>query len=199
MAIGRPTNLTYQTVSDACQALLAAGERPTVRKLCERLGGSFSTLSGFLQQWQEQQALANKADLDISPGLRQAILAEFHRLTQTIGKTLTEQIESKNGSLQEAQSLLAQQEAKLETLTERMAVQQAQAEQSRLEFEKTLSAANALAENSAQREAQMLQQLEDWRTEAHAAALKAASLEARCQELVKQNQKLEQEVTELRK
>lgn len=52
---GRPTNINYRVVADTCQELLVAGEKPGIRKVCERLGGSFSTISVFLQQWQEEQ------------------------------------------------------------------------------------------------------------------------------------------------
>lgn len=74
----RAPDLNYQAVADLCRELCSAGETPTIRKLREKLGGSFSTISAFLNQWQEQKILANQqAGLELSEPFREAMLAEF--------------------------------------------------------------------------------------------------------------------------
>jgi Plasmid replication region DNA-binding N-term len=51
------TKLSYKIVSDACQAILADNEVITIRKIHQRTGGSFSTISKHYQQWVQEQSL----------------------------------------------------------------------------------------------------------------------------------------------
>ena len=73
------------------------------------------------------------------------------------------------------------------------------AEQNQLRLEKALSAANALVEHGQQRQTVCEQQIEAIRSHVHQAELRAAVSETRCQELLKQNEKLEQENQGLKK
>jgi hypothetical protein len=68
-----------------------------------------------------------------------------------------------------------------------------------LEFEKALSAAQALAEDGARREASLQSQIDALRQASHTDELKTAVSETRCQEVEKHSHKLEQENKELRK
>src|SRR5579872_5481621 len=92
--MGRPNTLDYPTVAKTCHQLIAEGEHPSIRKIYQRTGGSFSTLSAFYQRWQEEQTLASKVDLELSEPFRQAALAEFARVTETLRQTLEGQLKA---------------------------------------------------------------------------------------------------------
>jgi len=153
----------------------------------------------YLQQWREQQTLTANIDAELSEPFRQAVLAEFGRITNALKEGLTSQIESEKGKLKETQDLLLEQEAKIEELANTLADQQKTAAQSQLEFEKSLSAAQALVEDGIKREASLQKQMDAMRQELHASEVKAAVLENRCQAFEEQNQKLEQEVKTMKK
>jgi len=56
--MAKSDSITYQAVAKICMEMMNAGEKPSVRKIHARLGGSFSTITEHLNQWRAQQALA---------------------------------------------------------------------------------------------------------------------------------------------
>ena len=82
--MSRPTLLSYPLVSKICLALIASGETPTARKIQQQSGGSLSTVGKYYQQWQQEQSLAAKTEAELSEPFRQAILAEFARVTERV-------------------------------------------------------------------------------------------------------------------
>jgi chromosome segregation ATPase len=196
--MSRTDNLSYQSLSTACHELLASGEKPSVRKIRERIGGSFSTISVLLQQWQEEQSFVNKIDLDLSDPFRQAVLAEFGRVTTTLRQRFLEQLNTEKSQLKEIQSLLAECEAKNEQITEDFTLHQKTTAQNLLALEKELASAKALVNEKDKRETSLQASLDAMRDKVHAAELKVAISETRCQEIEKQSQRLEKENKELK-
>lgn len=143
--------------------------------------------------------MAAQAEGDLSEPFRQAALAEIGRATEALRQNLTQQLVAEKTQFKEAQGLLTELEAKNEQLTQQLDELQQTTEQSQLRLEKALAAANALVEDSQQRQTACQQQIEAFRNQAHAAELKVAISETRCQELLKQNERLEQESQRLMK
>lgn len=187
-------SLTYRSVVEACYAIILSGNKPSLRKIRARTGGSLSTVLKHYQQWSEEQTVIKKMDMELSEPFRQAVLVEFARATHTLQQTLTAQIDSEKRQLKETQELLVEHEAKVSELSETLSTQQKAAEQTQLAFKKALSAAQALAADGAKREAALQSQMDTLRQALQASEIKTAVLDNRRQELDKQNQKLEQEL-----
>lgn len=176
----------YQSVAQACNALVEAQEKPSVRKLQAKLGGSFSTLSTFLNRWlEQQQAITETGTNDISLALKQALLAETAQAVAKAKAALTAQLQAQATQLAEVQELLSVQEAKIEELTLQMEDATIQHQERVLVLEKSLSAAESLTANHADREAALQQALAELQQQQHAADRRAAVAEALSAEYAK--------------
>jgi chromosome segregation ATPase len=197
VSMSRPTTLSYPLVSKICLALIASGETPTVKKIQKQSGGSFSTVGKYYQQWQQEQSLAAKTETELSEPFRQAILAEFSRVSDRVEEGLKRQLADTQVQLKEAQEIIAEYESKVEHISQAFEDYQAQAEERGLRLEKELSATQALLEATKQREAACMAQFEALRQQCHQSALQAASLEAKLAEIEKYNHRLESELKTL--
>lgn len=181
------TKLSYTIVSDACQAILADNEVITIRKIHQRTGGSFSTISKHYQQWVQEQSLIQSAEHEISAPFKAALVSELGRATAALKKNLEEVLSAERAQLKEVQGLLAQQESQCETLAQELSLLKQEAEQKSASFMKQVAAADALIEASHQREQLLKTELEAIRKECHEAELRTAIAETKYQELQKQN------------
>lgn len=197
--MSRPKSITYPIIAQHCVELIAQGEQPSVRKLYQRLGGSYPAITELYRQWRGEQVLATQAEGDLSDSFHQAVLAEIARATETLRQNLGQQLAAEKRDFKEAQDLLAELEAKNEELIQQFDELQRSSEQTQRRLEKALAAAEALIEDNQQRQAACQQQIEVFRAQSHAAELKVAVSETRCQELLKQNERLEQENQRLMK
>lgn len=78
--------ITYQQVAEACLALLGEKQKLTLRAIVARTGGSPNTVLQHWKQWQREQDDITIAALDeeLSPSIRQAVLAEYARKVSAI-------------------------------------------------------------------------------------------------------------------
>jgi len=179
--------ISYVAVANACVELINQGDKPSLRKLREHLGGgSLSTIHPHYHRWQDEQRLSQKTELDLSDTFRQAVLAEIGRATEVLEKKMTEDLGLEKERLAEAQALLLECETQMEKLKEDSEANQKAAEQKRLKLERELTIATALAEYNAKREKEYQQQIETLRQEAQKAELKSAVSETKLIELEKQ-------------
>ncbi len=179
--------ISYAAVVNACAELIKQGDKPSLRKLREQLGGgSLSTIHPHYHRWQDEQRHSQKADADLSDTFRQAVLAEIGRATATLEKNMTEDLGVEKERLREAQALLLECETKIEKLKEDSEANQKAAEQKCLKLERELTIAKALAEDNAKREKEYQHQIETLRQEAQKAELKSAVSETKLTELEKQ-------------
>lgn len=98
------SKITQTSVSELCNHLCLKGEKPSVRKIQEKLGGSFTTISEYLKQWRKETELASQTTIDISPELKNALFAEFAKVANQAEARLQkkiEEIESDNKELEE--------------------------------------------------------------------------------------------------
>jgi hypothetical protein len=192
--MARKDNITYQTVADICDALVEVGDKPSARKIHQKAGGSLSTILTYFTRWKEQWTLANSVDADLSDPFRQAVLAEFGRVTASLKDRLETQLAEEKMQLKEAQSALADEEARSEALQEEIDSLKKAAEQQRLTLEKKLAAADARNHDHEKREAAYQQQIDALREQKHASELKTARAETECHELQKRYCLLEQQM-----
>ena len=196
--MSRPTLLSYPLVSKICLALIAAGETPTLRKIQQQSGGSLSTVGRYYQQWQQEQSLVAKTEAELSEPFRQAILAEFSRVTEKVQEGLKSQVVQIQAQLKEAQEIMADYESKADQITQAFDDYRVQSEETRLKLEKELSATVARFEEMAKREAACLAQFEMLRQQCHEAEIRVASTDAKLSEIEKYNARLISELQVLK-
>lgn len=88
------TTVTYEDVAAAADALLAAGEKVTLRSVRTQLGtGSFGTIQRHLPRWREQQRPPLAPDAGGLPNaIQQSILDEIAHQIAAAQAALTEQL-----------------------------------------------------------------------------------------------------------
>jgi septal ring factor EnvC (AmiA/AmiB activator) len=98
--------ITFARVDEACQELLKAGQRLTVRAVQQRTGGSMSTVLKHLQRWQHGRPEAPQPDRgDFSPQLRKALQREIQERTAILQQPWQERL---SASMAEAEAARAQ-------------------------------------------------------------------------------------------
>ncbi len=74
----RPAPLSYGEVAQAAEAIDAAGEKVTIARIRQQVGGAAETVTAFLGQWREARRTARTSGHDGLPdSLRVALLREF--------------------------------------------------------------------------------------------------------------------------
>jgi DNA-binding transcriptional MocR family regulator len=177
--MSKSENVTYQAVAKICNEMTAAGDAPSVRKLHAHLGGSFSTITAHLNQWREQQALAQSGDNALSAEFNQALLAEFARITETVKEKSKLQIAEKEAQLAEAIELLSAHENKLEECEKKYKALEHHAKSEQLDLEKKLAAAIGNSESAKQRELALQEKVDALIDKCHQAELRAVIAETK--------------------
>jgi chromosome segregation ATPase len=116
------TGVTYEQVVLACQSLLNEGQSVTVRAVMAKAGGAVSNISKFLQTWRsEQENIALAAvDEELSPQIKQAILAESARKTTLVKQQLSGKITAMEQQLAEIGELLLKTDLEKDRLTQEL-------------------------------------------------------------------------------
>src|SRR4051794_4167505 len=84
--------VSYEQVAQACQGLVTAGDRPSVRRVQAEVGGSNTTILNHLRRWQDTQraaAAAGPTDGVLTDEVR-ATLVEWVRGRETDAKSEAE-------------------------------------------------------------------------------------------------------------
>ena len=155
--------ITYQQVAEACQALLGENQKLTLRAIVAKTGGSPNTVLQHWKQWQREQDDITMTALDeeLSPSIRQAVLAECARKVSAIKvhyankiseaeqqwrdlQALTQEIEQQKQQLEsnlyEIQGQLMEQKAHLSLYDQRLAEANQRAEDREKQYQATLIA-----------------------------------------------------------
>ncbi len=132
--------LDYFTVAKICNQMKLTGEKPSVRKIRERTGGSFTTIAEFLKEWRAESVLADSTEMTISEELQKAILAEFAEVAMAVQSSLQESIDEKDVDFKEAKEALAEHEALCRKQGLKINELETEIQNSRLDFEKKLGA-----------------------------------------------------------
>ena len=183
--MARSESITYQLIAKLCNEMTKADEKPSVRKLHARIGGSFSTITAHLTQWRAQQTLAQSSDNALSDEFHQALLAEFARITASVKKQLLAQLTEKDEQFTEAGELLAEHENRLSECEKKYKDMLGKAQLEQLTLEKKLAAAMGDAESAKQRELVLQEKIDALIEKCHKAELRAAIAETKTAEYSK--------------
>lgn len=101
-------SITYSQVAEACQTLLGEGQKITLRSIVAKSGGSPNVVLQFWKQWQREQEEITLAalDEDLSPSVKQAILAECARKVSLIKTHFAKKITESDQQWQDIQALM---------------------------------------------------------------------------------------------
>jgi len=134
------TNITYQQVVNVCQSLKQEGQKLSVRAIHQQIGGSFSTVSTFFRQWQEQMLQMNAADHSLSSALKHALFNEFEAIQKHTEAHLNQHIQQLRESNKESETLLTDYEAQLKQRQEQLIQAEENYQEMRVELEKQKAA-----------------------------------------------------------
>lgn len=140
--MAKKEDITYTLYVKTVGDLKAQGQPISVRAVQRMIGGSNSTLLTYQRQWQAEQALASTVEDSISDSLKQALLAEFGRMTQSTRERLETLLTQERQQLKEANELLAEAEGRQIGLEAQRQTEQTQATEKILTLEKQLAAAH---------------------------------------------------------
>ena len=73
----RPAPLSYDEVARAAESIDAAGEKVTIARIRQQVGGAAETVTAFLSQWREARRTARTHGDGLPDSLRVALLREF--------------------------------------------------------------------------------------------------------------------------
>ncbi|MBS0351035.1 MAG: DNA-binding protein [Proteobacteria bacterium] len=106
--MAKTSGVTYEQVALACQSLLKEGQSPTFRPVLARTGGAAAKVSEYLNRWRNEQENIVLAALDeeLSPQVKQAILAESARKTTLVKQQLSVKLTAIEQQLAEMGELL---------------------------------------------------------------------------------------------
>ncbi len=112
------SSITYAQVAEACQALLGEGQKITLRAIIARSGGSPNSVLQFWKQWQKEQEDITLAALDeeLSPSVKQVILAECGRKVAAVKTCYAKKITESHQQWQEMQMFLQEAEQQKQQL-----------------------------------------------------------------------------------
>lgn len=180
--------VTYDVFCQAIQKMLERGEEISVRTVLSHTGGSFAKIAVFLKRWRQEQAHVQTTDHELSPNLKQAILAEIGKAVTTARTLLEKQVAQMGEQLDEAIEALAKQEKTLGDY-----------EQQVNQLNQQLAIANQTQAQQAEKIQSLEKKLEQSIRDQHEADKRAAVAETRCSELEKQlikQEKQEKETTQ---
>lgn len=189
---GRKPQLTYEMVVQAAERLILEGRDPSSRLVRDKVGvGSPQTILDYLARWQREKALASTVTEGISDEFKQAFLAEIGRNIQTVRERYEQQLKTERSLVDDAQAIIRGQESQLETLTNELENATEQLSQCQLELKKQVAVFEERQKDYVKQLSDIKVELEKVKEERHHAQMAAAVNETRCQELQKQNIKLE--------
>lgn len=188
--MSKKDQVTYANFIKAANELKEEGQQPSVRLVRLKIGGSNSTLLEYLRRWHSDTALAASVDQQISDPLKDALLAEFGRVTQSLREKFQAEINQERQQNKEICELLAEAESRCAEIEAKAHSDREQAAAAILKLEKQLSAANERAaelqrqaDKAAQKADKEISELEEkvgrLREEAHQAQIKAAVAETK--------------------
>lgn len=185
----RKNDITYEKVAALCNELTKNQEKISVREIHKQLGGSFSNISKFLKQWQEQSLLAQKYDSEISDELMQAIKAEMVKVADNVKASFVEKIDIKDDEIKEMEKIIADFEKKTDELEFALSKSRNAARDQQLSLEKALSSAQSETKVSEKRIEDLQAQVDELRTRCHEADIRAAVAETKVKEYERKQKK----------
>jgi chromosome segregation ATPase len=191
--------ITYQSVAKTCNQLQLLGDKPSVRKIREKIGGSHTVIAEHLKAWRAETQWSESTDRAISEELQKAILAEFAQVAAQVQSSYQETMEEKNTDLQETMAALnecelkyRQQELQLDEIKKKL-------HNDTLEFEKKLAACESTVSFLKDREIELQKKCALANEKAHEAEIKTAVANTKADNFQTRIKELEQQLREKHK
>ncbi len=188
------SKITYFDVAKQCNEMNLMGDKPSVRKIRNIIGGSFTTINEYLNQWRREKDLAKDSEMEISHELQTAIQAEFANIAKRVHSDLKNSIDEKTSDLNESLEELEKITKRSLVLEKQLAQLQKTLDDERLKFEKQISANESTISylsNAKQELHTLLSEANKLKHEAElrevAAKTKADALEKQMSQLTKNN------------
>lgn len=109
--------VTFETVSDAVDALVAAGKKVTLRALRDEIGGgSLTDVSRHFAQLRAGRPLVRVADIELDKGIAHAIAAQMQRVADQAAAAVKERLSETQESVLAITDELRHSEQKIEAL-----------------------------------------------------------------------------------
>ncbi len=109
--------VTFESVAEAAESLVAAGERASVRSIIKRLGGgSPNTVLQYVNEWKSGRVVVRITDMDLSPRITAAIVEQMKSVAGEAASAAEERAAAAEDNLQtmaEANQIAEQQIAAL--------------------------------------------------------------------------------------
>lgn len=191
--------ITYQSVAKTCNQLKLVGDKPSVRKIREQIGGSHTVIAEHLKKWRAETQLSESTDMTISEELQKAILAEFAQVASQVQSSLKETIEEKDIDLKDTMAALTEYELKYRQQELKLDEIQRKLHNDTLEFEKKLAACESTVSFLKDREIELQKHCAILSEKAHQAELQTAVANANANNFQNRIKELEQQVRERNK
>lgn len=191
--------ITYQSVAKTCNQLQLVGDKPSVRKIREKIGGSHTVIAEHLKKWRAETQLSESTDMAISEELQKAILAEFAQVASQVQSSYQETIEEKDIDLQETTAALTEYELKYRQQELRLDEIQRKLHNDTLEFEKKLAACESTVSFLKDREIELQKHCALLNEKAHQAELLTAVANTNANNFQNRIKELEQQLKEMTK
>jgi SMC interacting uncharacterized protein involved in chromosome segregation len=192
----RNEQVNYTAFIKAINELKEEGHTPSVRLVRFKIGGSNSKLVEYLRRWKSEAVFSANIDEPISDYLKEALMAEFGRITQAQREKYESMIQQEKEQIHEIAGLLLEAENKIVELESQIEVFNKQTNQAVLELEKQLAATqeraaelqrqSERAQVKYDKQIEMLQdKIAQLQLEAHQAHIKAAVAETKVIEITR--------------
>ncbi len=113
--------VTYENVVEAAESLVAEGQKASVRKVIERLGGgSPNTVLKMLGDYKAGRPVIRSSDIELDP----SIIAAMVRQMRTVAETATADAEERLSSLSDDLATMAESNQSLEQRVEQLIAEQ---------------------------------------------------------------------------
>lgn len=188
--------ITYQSVAKTCNQLQLIGDKPSVRKIREKIGGSHTVIAEHLKKWRAETQLCESTDLTISEELQKAILAEFAQVAAQVQSSLKETIEEKSIDLQETTAALTEYELKYRQQELKLDEIQQKLHNDTLEFEKKLAACESTISFLKDREIDLQKKCAAANEKAHQAEVQTAIANTKADNFQNRIKELEEQLKE---
>lgn len=188
--------ITYQSVAKTCNQLQLVGDKPSVRKIREKIGGSHTIIAEHLKKWRAETQLSESTDMAISEELQKAILAEFAQVASQVQSSYQETIEEKDIDLQEATTALTEYELKYRQQELNLDEIQRKLHNDTLEFEKKLAACESTVSFLKDREIELQKHCAALNEKSHQAELQTAIANTKADNFQNRIKELEQQLKE---
>lgn len=117
------TGITYDQVAAAADTIVAAGAKPTLKAIREKLGntGSPNTIHMHLQKWEAQRPLPPQAEAGMPPAIARAVMDELDRVRAGAQAELLERLDDAQRTADELARSGQQLEAEISEAREQLA------------------------------------------------------------------------------